>query len=164
MEERRRGDDLDIVLREAEQFRIADEIVAVRVMSAEGNENADVVQNRRVAQELSRRVRLIVQPECQRAVKKRQGQIRHMQGMLLLKTQARASLNTLWSRMERSDCRAFGTVCSKYSTSRPSRRPRLLISQVSQSISSMIVWRMAAPGTMTAARFGLMPGRSARSA
>ena len=86
MEERRRGDDLDIVLREAEQFRIADEIVAVRVMPAEGDEDADVMQDRRVTQERPRRIRFIVQSEFQRAVKKGQGQIRHMQGMLFLKT------------------------------------------------------------------------------
>lgn len=62
VEERQRRYELDFAFRETEQFRIADQIVAVRVVVRKGNEDPDVVQQGGIVQQLARYGRGVVQP------------------------------------------------------------------------------------------------------
>ena len=60
VEERQRRYELDFAFRETEQFRVADQIVAVRVVVRKGNEDPDVVQQGGIVQQLARYGRGVV--------------------------------------------------------------------------------------------------------
>lgn len=79
MEERQRRY-TDFAFRETEQFRVADQIVAVRVVVRKGNEDPDVVQQGGIAQQLARYGRGVVQPDGPRAVEQFKGQLRDVPG------------------------------------------------------------------------------------
>ena len=84
VEERQRRYELDFAFRETEQFRIADQIVAVRVVVRKGNEDPDVVQQGGIVQQLARYGRGVVQPDGPRAVEQFKGQLRDVPGMFFL--------------------------------------------------------------------------------
>ena len=76
--------ELNFAFRETEQFRIADQIVAVRVVVRKGNEDPDVVQQGGIVQQLARYGRGVVQPDGPRAVEQFKGQLRDVPGMFFL--------------------------------------------------------------------------------
>ena len=110
VEERQRRYELDFAFRETEQFRIADQIVAVRVVVRKGNEDPDVVQQGGIVQQLARYGRGVVQPDGPRAVEQFEGQLRDVPGCFSSKRQNRASWRTLSSRAERREPAFCGCV------------------------------------------------------
>ena len=101
----------NFAFRETEQFRIADQIVAVRVVVRKGNEDPDVVQQGGIVQQLARYGRGVVQPDGPRAVEQFKGQLRDVPGMIFSsKRQNRASWRTLSSRAERREPAFCGCV------------------------------------------------------
>ena len=82
------GHDVHFTAGEAQQLGVADQVVAVGVVAREGDEDADVVQQGRIVQQLAGQVAGVVQAHGLGAVEQVQGQARHMAGVAFLKAAA----------------------------------------------------------------------------
>ena len=83
---------IDFLIREAQQFLVPDQIMAVGMVVLKGNENAHVMQQARVTQKFATALAAFVQPQAGGAVEKHQGQIGHVAGVALLKAAEAAQL------------------------------------------------------------------------
>lgn len=85
MKKGQRGHELYFPIGKAQQLRVADEIMAVRVMIGKGNKYADIVEQRGIEQQLPGSGRSGVQALRPCAVEQLQGKPGHMKGVLFLK-------------------------------------------------------------------------------